>query len=48
MWLGGYAAAAVLFFCYLQISGVESVTSDGASNALQAWDMLHGNWLLKG
>ena len=49
MWLGGYTLAAVLlFFCYLRISGVESVTSDGASNALQAWDMLHGNWLLKG
>jgi hypothetical protein len=49
MWLGGYAVAAVLlFFCYLRISAVESVTSDGASNALQAWDMLHGNWLLKG
>jgi hypothetical protein len=24
------------------------VVSDGASNALQAWDMLHGNWLLRG
>ena len=46
MWLGGYTLAAVLlFFCYLRISGVESVTSDGASNALQAWDMLHGNLL---
>jgi hypothetical protein len=49
MWLGGYTVAAVLlFFCYLRISGVEAATSDGASNALQAWDMLHGNWLLKG
>jgi len=49
MWLGGYAAAAVLlFFCYLRISGTQAVTSDGASNALQAWDMLHGNWLLHG
>ena len=49
MWLGGYTVAAVLlFFCYLRISGVEAVTSDGASNALQAWDMLHGNWPLKG
>jgi hypothetical protein len=22
--------------------------SDGASNALEAWDLLHGNWLLRG
>ncbi|HEX6447935.1 MAG TPA: hypothetical protein VF060_00555 [Trebonia sp.] len=49
LWLGGYAVAAVLlFFCYLRISGTQEVTSDGASNALQAWDMLHGNWLLHG
>lgn len=48
-WVAGYAAAAVaLFFCYLRISGTQPVTSDGASNALQAWDMLHGNWLLGG
>jgi hypothetical protein len=48
-WLCGYAVAAiVLFFCYLRISGTQAVTSDGASIALQAWDMLHGNWLLKG
>lgn len=49
LWLGGYLLAAViLFFCYLRISGTQAVTSDGASNALQAWNMLHGNWLLKG
>jgi hypothetical protein len=49
MWLGGYTVAAVLlFFCYLRVSGTQAVTSDGASNALQAWDMLHGNWLLHG
>ena len=48
-WMAGYAAAGVaLFFCYLQISSTQGVTSDGASNALQAWDMLHGNWLLRG
>ena len=47
--IAGYAVAAVaLFLCYLRISGTQAVTSDGASNALQAWDMLHGNWLLKG
>ena len=48
-WIGGYALAAiVLFLCYLRVSDTQAVTSDGASNALQAWDMLHGNWLLKG
>ncbi len=48
-WPAGYALAAVLLFlCYLRVSGTQAVTSDGASNALQAWDMLHGNWLLHG
>jgi hypothetical protein len=48
-WPAGYALAAiVLFLCYLRVSGTQAVTSDGASQALQAWDMLHGNWLLKG
>jgi hypothetical protein len=44
----GLAAAAGLFFAYLQISRTQPVNSDGASNALQAWDMLHGNLLLHG
>lgn len=49
LWPAGYAVAAgLLFLGYLRISGTAAVTSDGASNALQAWDMLHGNWLLKG
>src|SRR5579875_2757825 len=48
-WPAGYALAAILLFlCYLRVSGTQVVTSDGASQALQAWDMLHGNWLLKG
>ena len=48
-WPAAYAVAAVLlFFCYLRLSGTQAVTSDGASMALQAWDMTHGNWLLKG
>ena len=48
-WPAGYAIAAILLFlCYLRVSGTQAVTSDGASMALQAWDMLHGNWLLKG
>ncbi len=48
-WPAGYAVAAVLLFlCYLRVSGTQAVTSDGASIALQAWDILHGNLLLKG
>ena len=48
-WLGGYlAAGSLLFLCYLRISGTVAVTSDGGLSAMQAWDMLHGNWLLKG
>jgi hypothetical protein len=48
-WIGAYlAAAVVLFLCYLRVSGTQSVSSDGGSNALEAWDMLHGNLLLHG
>jgi hypothetical protein len=45
---GWLAAGALLFGCYLHISRTVPVDSDGASNALQAWDMLHGNLLLRG
>jgi hypothetical protein len=38
----------VLFFAYLRMSGTYAATSDGADQALQGWDMLHGNWLLHG
>jgi hypothetical protein len=37
-----------LLLCYVTVSRKVPVTSDGASNALQAWSMLHGNWLLHG
>jgi len=48
-WPAGYVVAAVLLFlCYLRLSGTQPVTSDPATIALQAWDMLHGNLLLKG
>jgi hypothetical protein len=48
-WPVGLAAAAVaLYLCYLALSRTQEVTSDGASNALQAWAMLHGNPLLRG
>ena len=40
-------AAAVLFFCYWRQSQTTPLSSDGSSNVLQAWDMLHGNLLLQ-
>jgi hypothetical protein len=36
------------FTCYLRLARTRAVDSDGASQALQAWDMLHGNLLLHG
>jgi hypothetical protein len=48
-WIAGYLAAGIaLFLCYLHISYTQNVSSEGASNALQAWDVLHGNLLLSG
>jgi hypothetical protein len=41
-------AAVVLFLCYLALSRTTPDNSDGADQVLQAWDMLHGNWLLRG
>ncbi len=41
-------AAVALFACYLRQSRTVAVGSDGASQALQAWDLLHGNPLLHG
>jgi hypothetical protein len=45
VWVLGAVAA---FACYLRLSRTRAVNSDGASQALQAWDMLHGNLLLHG
>jgi len=45
---GGAAAAGALFACYLGQSRTVATGSDGASQALQAWAMLHGNPLLRG
>ena len=48
-WAAGTAVVAVaLFACYLRQSRTIAVGSDGASQALQAWDLLHGNVLLHG
>jgi hypothetical protein len=41
-------AATVLFILYLRQSRSVTVGLDGGSIALQAWDMLHGNFLLRG
>jgi hypothetical protein len=48
-WVAAYAVAGVvLFVCYLRVSATQVVAPDGASNALEAWSMLHGNPLLRG
>jgi hypothetical protein len=41
-------ACAGLCWCYLRLSATFPAGADGASNALEAWDLLHGNWLLRG
>jgi hypothetical protein len=41
-------AAAAAFAVYLRLASSRAVNSDGASQALQAWDLLHGNVLLRG
>jgi hypothetical protein len=42
------AACAGLFCCYARLSATFPGGPDGASNALEAWDLLHGNALLRG
>lgn len=44
-WIAGCIA---LFAFFLRISLSSPPNSDGANNALQAWDLLHGNILLHG
>ncbi len=46
LWVAWSITTATLFVCYMHVASSAVVTSDGASNALQAWDMLHGNLLL--
>ncbi len=38
----------VLFWCYLRQAETYQLNADPAGQALQAWDMLHGNLLLRG
>jgi hypothetical protein len=46
---GAWTVAAIAAFAvYLRLAGTRAVNSDGASIALAAWDMLHGNVLLHG
>jgi hypothetical protein len=45
VWVLGVIAA---FAAYLQLARTRAVNSDGAGQALQAWDMLHSNLLLRG
>jgi hypothetical protein len=46
--IAAVAAAAGLFLAYLRMARAFPINGDGASNALQAWDMFHGNPLLRG
>jgi hypothetical protein len=46
--LGWTAGAALVFALFLRISLEKLMDSDGANNALQAWDILHGNLVLHG
>jgi hypothetical protein len=41
-------ATGLLFLGYLRVSWTVAATSDGAAQALQARDILAGNWLLHG
>jgi len=47
-WAGWVLLAIALFLVTLRQSRQIGIQSDGASNALQAWQMLHGNLLLRG
>jgi hypothetical protein len=46
--LGWVVGCITLFAFFLRISLSSAVNSDGANNALQAWDLLHGHVLLHG
>ena len=49
LWVTATAAIGlVLFWCYLRQAQTYQLNTDPAGQALQAWDMLHGNLLLRG
>ncbi|MEU7875591.1 hypothetical protein [Dactylosporangium sp. NPDC049140] len=45
---GSVVVAVGLVLAYLRMARAFPINGDGASNALQAWDIFHGNPLLKG
>jgi hypothetical protein len=45
---GWTLGAVAAFACYLRLAETRAVNSDGSAQALQAWDMLHGNLMLHG
>jgi hypothetical protein len=47
-WAMGALAVAVLFFVYWRLSWTAAANSDSAATAIQAREVLHGNWLLRG
>ena len=47
IWCGCGLAALALWAAYARLSQTFPANSDGAVNALQAWQMLHGNPLLR-
>jgi hypothetical protein len=47
-WAIAALSVIALFFAYLRVTSTQPVNSDAAGNALEAWAMLHGNWLLRG
>ena len=48
IWCACGLAALALWAAYARLSQTFPANSDGAVNALQAWQMLHGNPLLRG
>ena len=48
IWGGCGLAALALWAAYIRLSQTFPTDSDGAGNAYQAWQMLHGNPLLRG
>ncbi|HZR54038.1 MAG TPA: hypothetical protein VFB06_31620 [Streptosporangiaceae bacterium] len=47
-WAMGALAVALLFYVYWRLSWSGAANSDSAAIAIQAREILHGNWLLRG
>jgi hypothetical protein len=48
VWPAGAGVVCLLYLAYYRQAASYGSDADGASNVLQAWDMLHGNLLLHG